>query len=124
MAENWGIGEITEEDVDDLFRAAGVNPATQPSITLGDYRDLVQIECVFLLSFLPSLSLLYLNSTLPDLFFPLFVFIYVVSLSKKEGVRVKLVDQLAEQPMVIIAQDPKISFDILILFSFLDFHSE
>jgi hypothetical protein len=44
MAEKWGIGEITEEDVDDLFRAAGVDPSTQPSITLSEYRDIVQIE--------------------------------------------------------------------------------
>lgn len=45
MAEQWGIGEITEEDVDDLFRAAGIDPAVQTSITLADYREIVQNEC-------------------------------------------------------------------------------
>ena len=44
MAKNWGIGDITEEDVDDLFRIAGVDPSVQPSITLDDFRELVQIE--------------------------------------------------------------------------------
>ena len=44
MAKNWGIGDITEEDVDDLFRIAGVDPSVQPSITLDDFRELIQIE--------------------------------------------------------------------------------
>lgn len=44
MAEQWGIGEITEDDVDDLFKAAGVNPSSQTSISLADYREIIQNE--------------------------------------------------------------------------------
>ncbi len=44
MAQQWGIGEITEEDVDDLFRATGADPTSQPYLNLTNYRNLVQVE--------------------------------------------------------------------------------
>lgn len=85
MAMQWGIGDITEEDVDDIFRATGADPASQPFISLSNYRELLQLEYVGLLFY--SLSLI------------------VFSLSELPGVRVKLVDQLAEQHNVIIGQE-------------------
>eukprot|EP01112_Ceratiomyxa_fruticulosa_P018958 TRINITY_DN6138_c0_g1_i1.p1 TRINITY_DN6138_c0_g1~~TRINITY_DN6138_c0_g1_i1.p1 ORF type:complete len:351 (-),score=84.11 TRINITY_DN6138_c0_g1_i1:225-1277(-) len=46
LEKQTGVGEITEEDIDDIFRICGADPSSQSDLTVENYRSIVDINHV------------------------------------------------------------------------------
>lgn len=83
--QHWGMGEITEEDVDDALKIIGVDPKEQDCFTLDDYRTLYETE--------------YVTSSVCSL-----ILKTLFSLSHQSGVRVKILTPTEEDENVLFPE--------------------